>query len=172
MPFQPYPSSGDQATPQITGEPAPQSLQNAVKLMYVGAGLSILGLIATAVTASSVRPWIAKHIKTLGGKPITASQITGLAHFEIALGVAAGLIGLVLWLWMARKTSQGRPWARILSTILFALCSLDLLSVFRGGGSSVFTTVSALLTWLIGLGTVILLWMPTSSAYFTSHRRP
>jgi hypothetical protein len=171
MSFQPYPSSGDQVPAQITGGPAPQSVQNAVKLMYVGAVLSFLGLIATAVTASSVRPWIEKHIKTLNGKPITASQVTGLAHFEIALGIAGGLIGMALWLWMARKNGQGRPWARILSSVLFVLCTLDILNVFRGGGASAFTTVAAALTWLTGLGAIIMLWLPSSSPYFISQRR-
>jgi hypothetical protein len=171
MPFQPYPSSGDQLPTQITGGPAPQTVQNAVKLMYVGAALSLLGLIATAVTASSVRPWIEKHIKTLNGKPITAHQISALAHFEITLGIVGGLLGIALWLWMARKNGQGRPWARIVSSVLFVLCTLDILNVFRGGGASAFTSASALLTWLVGLGAIILLWLPSSSPYFVSQRR-
>ncbi|HEY1626193.1 MAG TPA: hypothetical protein VGG16_20600 [Streptosporangiaceae bacterium] len=170
MSFQPYPSSGNEITPQLTGGPAPQSVQTAVKIMYAGAALSLIGIIATAVTSSSVRPYIEKHIKTINGKPATATQITGLVHFEIAIGIAGGVIGLVLWLWMARKNGQGRPWARILSTVLFALCTLDLVNVFRGG-SSAFSTVAALLTWLAGLGAVIFLWLPSSSPYFVSQRR-
>ena len=81
------------------------------------------------------------------------------------------MIGLVLWLWMARKNGQGRPWARILSSILFVLCTLDLVNVFRGSGPSAFTIVSALLVWLAGLGAVVLLWLPSSSPYFVSRRR-
>lgn len=172
MPFQPYPSGGDQVTPQpADGGPAPQSVQNAVKLMYAGAALSIVGVIATAVTAGDVKPWIEKHVKTVGGKPITTSQIDGLTHFYIALGVAGGVVGLVLWLWMARKTGQGRSWARILSSVFFVLSTLDLLNVFRGsGGTSAFTVVIALLTWLVGLGAIILLWLPSSSQHFAQRR--
>jgi hypothetical protein len=171
MSYQSYPSSGgDQLTPQLAG-PAPQSVLNAVKLMYAGAVLSLLGLIATIATAHSVKPWIAKHITKINGKPITQHQIAALAHFEIALGIVGGLVGLVLWLWMARKNGQGRPWARVVSSILFALCTLDLLNVFRAGGPSAFTAISALLTWLIGLGAIILLWLPSSSAFFVASRR-
>ena len=170
MPFQPYPSSGDQVTPQLSGGPAPQSVQNAVKVMYAGAVLSVLGIIATAVTAHNVKPYIEKHIKTINGKPITATQVDSLAHFEIGLGIAGGVIGLVLWLWMARKNGQGRPWARIVSSVLFVLSTLDLLNIFRGGGPSAFTIVTALLTWLAGLTAVILLWLPSSSPYFISQR--
>jgi hypothetical protein len=171
MSYQPYPSSGDQVTPQNPGGPAPQSVLNAVKLMYVGAGLSVLGLIALAVTAGGLRQRIENDHPTVNGKPATATQITALVHFSIALGIIGGVIGVALWLWMAKKTGQGRPWARILSSVLFALCTLDLLNVFRGTGTSAFTIISAVLTWLVGLGAIVLLWVPSSSPYFVSQRR-
>jgi hypothetical protein len=171
MSYQPYPSSGDQVTPQIPGGPAPQSVQNAVKLMYVGAGLSVLGLIALAVTAGGLRQRIENAHPMISGKPATTSQITALVHFSVALGIVGGVIGVALWLWMAKKTGQGRPWARILSSVLFALCTLDLLNVFRGTGTSAFTIISAVLTWLVGLGAIVLLWVPSSSPYFVSQRR-
>ena len=33
---------------------------------------------------------------------------------------------IALWLWMARANGQGRNWARILSTVLFGLGTLEL----------------------------------------------
>jgi hypothetical protein len=172
MPFQPYPSSGDQnqISPQVTSGPAPQSVINAVRLMYAGAALSLIGIIATVVTASSVRPYIEKHIHTLNGKPITAHQITSLAHFEITAGIASGVIGMALWLWMSRKAGQGRPWARILSTALFVIYTLELVGLSKGTASA-FSLVSVVLTWLVGLGAVALLWVPSSRPYFVSPRR-
>jgi len=171
MSFQPYPSSGDQAaTAQLAGEPAPPSITNAVKLMYAGAVLSAISIIAAAVTANTIRPYIVKHIRTVGGKPITAAQVTSLVHFEVGLSIAGGVVGLFLWLWMARKNGQGRSWARVLSSVLFVLCTLDLVNIFRGGASG-FSTAAAALTWLAGLGTIIMLWLPASSLYFTSQRR-
>jgi hypothetical protein len=41
-----------------------------------------------------------------------------------------GLVVIALWLWMARATGQGRNWARILSTVLFGLATLQLRGVF------------------------------------------
>jgi hypothetical protein len=172
MPFQPYPSGGDQVSPQVTSGPAPQSVQNAVKLMYAGAALSVLSIIATAVTANNIRPYIEKHIKEINGKPVTAQQITSLVHFDVAAGIAVAVIGLALWLWMAWKNGQGRSWARIVSTVLFALYAIFfLLDAVRAGGSSAFALITAVLTLLVGLGSVFFLWKPTSSAYFTSLRR-
>jgi hypothetical protein len=42
--------------------------------------------------------------------------------------ILAGLALIALWLWMARATTQGRNWARILSTVLFGRATLELLS--------------------------------------------
>jgi hypothetical protein len=170
MPFQPYPSGGNEIPPQITGGPAPQSVLNAVKLMYAGAALSVIGLIATVVTAGSVRSRIVAHHPTINGKPATAQQITSLVHLTVGLGIFVGVVGVALWLWMARKTGQGRPWARILSSVLFVFSTLSLLNL-RSGGDSAFAIVSTLLIWLVGLGAIILLWLPSSSPYFISQRR-
>ena len=48
----------------------------------------------------------------------------------IAVGIAGGLAVIALWLWMARANSQGRNWARILSTVLSGLATLKLIGVF------------------------------------------
>jgi len=42
------------------------------------------------------------------------------------VSVAFGLAVVSLWLWMARANGQGRNWARILSTVLFVLATLQL----------------------------------------------
>ena len=75
----------------------------------------------------------------------------------------AGLALIALWLWMARATSRGKNWARILSTVLFGLATLQLLG--NHGFAQVFF---AALTWLTGLPAVWLLWRPASSAFFKS----
>jgi magnesium-transporting ATPase (P-type) len=170
MPFQPFPTRGDEPSPQITGGPAPQSVLNAVKFMYAGAVLAVIGLIATIVSAPGARARIEKdHIK-IHGKPATPEQITSLTHASIALGIAVSIIGVGLWLWMARKNGQGRSWARIVSTLLFVFSTLSLF-ILRSGGESAFSIVSGLLSWLVGLGAVVFLWLPASSAFFSQQRQ-
>jgi len=62
---------------------------------------------------------------------------------------------------MARTTSQGKNWARILSTVLFALATLELLSALEGiGKDGVAQAFFAGLTWLSGLAAVWMLWRP------------
>jgi hypothetical protein len=87
----------------------------------------------------------------------------------ITLVILAGLALIGLWLWMARATSQGRGWARILSTVLFCLATLEFLSALEViGKNGVAQAFVAGLTWLSGLGAVWLLWRPASSAFFKS----
>ena len=70
---------------------------------------------------------------------------------------------------MARATSQGRNWARIVSTVLFGLATLEFLSALEViGKNGVAQAFFAGLTWLSGLAAVWLLWRPASSAFFKS----
>ena len=84
----------------------------------------------------------------------------------------AALAVIGLWLWMARTTSQGRSWARILSTVLFGLATLELLSSLEAiGRNGVVQALFTALTWLSGLGAVWMLWRPASSAFFESAKQ-
>ena len=71
--------------------------------------------------------------------------------------ILAGLVVPALWLWMARANGQGRNWARMLSTVLFGLATLQLAGIFKtpvshvGFGVEVLGLVVPVLTWLVGL---------------------
>lgn len=146
--YQPYPAGGPPPVPQ---QP-PRPVMNAVKLMYVGAGLEVLGLVLNLVAAGS------------GGSSNAASGIVGSA------------IGAGLWLWMAAANKAGRNWARITSTVLFGLDCLFLLIILIGastlislaGGAAVAVVVASIVVWLIGLGAIVLLWQRESSDYFAA----
>ena len=133
----------------------PAPVLSAAKFMYGGAISSAAFLIAAL-------PFIGDtHGKVLGHRLTPTLTIT--------LGVVAGLALIGLWLWMARATSQGKNWARILSTVLFALATLELLSALEGiGKDGVAQALFAGLTWLSGLAAVWMLWRPASSAFFKS----
>jgi len=93
----------------------------------------------------------------------------------ITVWVVFSLVAIALWLWMARANSQGRNWARILSTVLFGLATLHLRGDFTqpvshtGFGVTVLYYGSSALfvaAWLAGAAAVWLLWRPASSAFF------
>jgi len=77
----------------------------------------------------------------------------------------SGVVGIALWLWMARANGQGKNWARILSSVLFGLTTLDLIGVFSQP-KTILGLIFPVLTWLVGLGAVWLLWRKESSAFF------
>ena len=156
--YQPYPSSGKPVEPERPA--APPSVVNAVKLMYAGAAVSTVSLVISLVNISGTKAAIRKARPTL-----TTAQVNQLNTFIITLAIVSGVIGIGLWLWMARANGQGRNWARILSTVLFGLATLDLLGVFSQP-KTLLGLVFPLLTWLVGAGAVFLLWRGESTAFF------
>ena len=158
MSYQPYPSSGNPVEPERP--PAPPSVVNAVKLMYVGAAISAVSLIISLASIGGTKDAIRKARPTL-----TATQVNQLNTFIIALAVVSGVVGVALWLWMARKNGQGKNWARILSTILFGLATLDMFGVLSQP-KTLLGLVFPVLTWLIGLGAIVFLWRKESTEFF------
>lgn len=157
--YQPYPSGGNTVEPSER-PPAPASIQTAVKLMYGGAAVSTVSLIVSLVTIGSIKTAIEK------AKPsFTVAQVNQADHFIIGLAIVSGVIGVALWLWMARANGQGRNWARIVSSVLFFLATLDLLGVFSQPKTAI-GLVFPVLTWLIGVCTIVLLWRKESTAFF------
>src|SRR5271157_4150748 len=145
---QPCPSSGQPAEP--LRPPAP--VLSAAKFMRGGA-VSSAALLIVAL------PFVSDSKGNVLGHRLTPAPLT------ITLVILAGLALIALWLWMARATTQGRNWARSLST-------LELLSALEViGKDGVAQAFFAALTWLSGLGAVWLLWRPASSAFFRRCRQ-
>jgi hypothetical protein len=167
--YQPYPSSGQSAEPERPPVPAPA--RAAVKLMYAGAAvwtvLLISALVLIILDSKAVHATVDGH--TLHGRSV-----------PITVAAVFGLIVIALWLWMARANGQGRNWARILSTVLFGLATLQLISQASsrqpvshvGVGLIVLGVIVPVLGWLVGLAAVWLLWRPASSAFFKPQAGP
>jgi len=166
--YQPYPSSGQPAGPLRPRSAAP--VLTAVKLMYAGAAASAveliigLALIIVDIEAAARGQFL--------GHTLTAPQMRPLI---ITLWIVFSLVVIALWLWMARANGQGRNWARILSTVLFGLATLQLRGDFTqpvshaGFGVTVLNYGSTALfvaAWLVGAAAVWQLWRPASSAFF------
>ena len=169
--YQPYPSTGQPAGPPRP--PAPAPVRTAVKLMHAGAAVSAAGLITgLALIIADIN---AAARGQFFGHSLTAPQMRPLI---ITVWIVFGLAGVSLWLWMARSNGQGRNWARILSTVLLGLATLQLRGAFTqplshaGSGATVLyygATALFVAAWLVGAAAAWLLWRPASSAFFTPH---
>jgi hypothetical protein len=157
--YQKYPSGGNQMMEQVR-PPAPAPVLNAVKLMYAGAAVSLVSLLISLTDISGTKAAIKKARPDL-----TATQVSQLNGFIIGLAIVSGLVGIGLWLWMSRANRAGKNWARIVSTVLFGLATLDLFGVFSQPKTAL-GLIFPLLTWLIGLGVIVLLWRPESTRFF------
>ena len=165
--YQPYPSSGQPAEPLRPCAPAP--VLTAVKLMYAGAAVStvnlIIGLVFIIGDNSAGRATVNGHI-------LTAAQVSHWLPVLITVAIVSGLVVIALWLWMARANGQGRNWARIVSTVLFGLATLQLIAGLRqpashaGFAVMVFGVIVPVLALVVGLAAVWLLWRPASTAFF------
>lgn len=162
--YQPYPSAGQ--APEPARPAPPPSLVMAVRLMYAGAVVSAVSLVVGLVTVGSLRTALHKSQPSL-----TPAQLHNLQTIVIVGSVAIGLISIGLWVWMALMNKAGKSWARIVATVLFGLDTLFLLLGLARAGAAASSLVS-ILTWLIGLGAVILLWRKDSSEYFTALSTP
>jgi hypothetical protein len=157
--YQKYPSGGSQMIEQVRPA-APAPVLNAVKLMYAGAAVSLVSLIISLTDVSGTKAAIRKARPNL-----TLTQVNQLNGFIIGLAIVSGLVGVGLWLWMSWANKGGKNWARILSSVLFGLATLDLFGVFSQPKTAL-GLIFPVLTWLIGLGAIFLLWRPDSSRFF------
>jgi hypothetical protein len=159
--YQPYPSTGKPVEPD-RGE-APPSVLKAVKLMYAGAAVSTVSLIVSVILPLTD---IAGSKATLkkDHPSLTAAQVNQAFNLGIAVAIISGAVGAVLWLWMARANGQGKNWARITSSVFFALATVSLFSVLNA--PSVLGVIFAVALWVVGLGAIILLWRKESSDFF------
>ena len=164
MSYQPYPG-GTQMPEPATRPPVPPSITRAVQLMYAGAAASLIGIIIALTTLSSIKSQIISKNPSL-----TTTQVNNAQHVAIGVLIASGLIGAALWLWMAQSSKAGKNWARIVSTVLFAIQTLNVVAgasaISSGGASRIYSIV----IWLIGLGAIIFLWQRSSTEYFKAPR--
>lgn len=161
--FPPYPG-----TPQYPGGPPmpigrplpPAPVRKAVKLMYAGAALSVVSAVIGLLTRHDIRTMVEN-----ANPNASLSSINRSVNVVIVAVVIGGAIDAGLWIWMSVANSRGHSWARITGTVFFGICTLSLLlslTVHTTAGSKVL----AVLLWLVGCSTVVLLWRPDSSRFF------
>jgi hypothetical protein len=157
--YEPYPTAAQPPQAPQRREP-PGSVQNAVKFMYAGAALSLISLIIELTTVGSLKSALQTKYPH-----DTASQIHRAEVAGVAGAVILGLIGIGLWIWMARANQAGHAYARIVGTVFFGIDTLLLLGSFTTAHATV-AIAPAILIWLAGLGAVLFLWHKDSGPYF------
>ena len=171
MTYQPYPtgSGSNELAPPAARSSQPPALRNAVRLMLVGAALALIGVIVSAAFSSKIRSTVTKAAvkanatrRSQGKSVLTAAQIHTLGNVTLVFLVVIGIIGVLLWLWMAWANNKCSSWARIVATVLFGL---NTISLFLDVGRASIAIIPVAVGWLIGLVAIVLLWRKETTAY-------
>jgi hypothetical protein len=141
----------------------PDSMRNAIGLMYAGAAYALVYGIGVIIVADAI---ISKHPVRAAAGHVTVGGVA-------ALTVVLSVIEIALWLGIARACRAGRSWARVTGTILFGLHTLGFLGVLGNSHPGLgLTKVLTALSWLIACGAVVFLWQRPSSAFFQGTAAP
>ena len=145
----------------------PRSLSLAVRLMYAGAALTVIG---TAADVIVIAVGGTKALRT-GHQHATAAQLHASLGVLITSVLFSGVIEAVLWLFMARANRAGLTWARIAASVLLGINTILLVTTVLHGGAVTLALFSGL-TWLVGVGAIWYLWQRDSSVYFAAPAAP
>jgi hypothetical protein len=157
--YQQYPVADTPQQPQRAEQPP--SVRNAVRLMYVGAGLEVINAIVAAATRGSLKAAILKNHPAY-----TAAQLHTAERARVGAVIIGALIAIGLWIWMAQANGRGLSWARTLSAVLFGISTLGLLaSIFIAHSGA--SLIVAVIIWLVGLAAIVLLYRKESGPFFS-----
>ncbi|PJI93388.1 hypothetical protein [Luteimicrobium subarcticum] len=165
----PAPYGGMPTAPQYAATPAgppvaaPPSITLAVRLMFVGAALSLVGIILAWATKDALRDQLRDASSS---SSLTPSELDTLLNVSLAVATVVGLIGVGLWIWMALANGAGKSWARIVSTVLGALSVVTtLVNLTRESGASMALSVVSIALAVVIL---VLLWRRESSEFYAA----
>jgi hypothetical protein len=174
-PYGAYPTSPGGQPPQRQAPPAqPSSIALAVKLMYAGAILSVLSLIYSFTTMGDFKDDLADQMRR-DDPGVSQSTIDAAYSVGIAFAIIFGLLGALLWVWMAWKNGQGRGWARVVATVLAGLNLVGLLFTAAASNSEPVTLISSVVSVLLAVVILVLLWKKESTEFYAAAeaaRRP
>jgi hypothetical protein len=160
--YQSYPTENAPQQPQRSE--APQSVRNAIKLMYAGMALEVVALIVAIVFAGSLKSGIlSKH------PHYTTTQLHAAESARTLPIVIGAVIAIALWFWMARANGRGLPWARTTSAVFFGLSTLALLfSIVTIHAAA--SLIVGVIIWLVGLAAIILLYSKQSGPFYNQQQ--
>lgn len=151
--------------------PQPSSIRTAVRLMFVGAAVSLISLVISIATLGSLKDDIRDEL-VKDDPNVSQSTIDAAYGVTIGIAVVLGTIGVLLWLWMAWKNGQGRSWARVVATVLGALNVIFTLLSFTSANAEPVVQVFSAINLVLAVLILVLLWRKDSTEFYNARSRP
>jgi hypothetical protein len=139
----------------------PPPIRLAVRLMWVGAVLSAIGILVTFLMRDELRDQLREDDPSL-----TADELDTAVNIGLTVVGLIGVISVALWIWMATTNGQGKSWARIVATVLGALNVIFTLLSFVGGQLTALGVIVNLINIALAVVILILLYRPESNRYY------
>jgi hypothetical protein len=140
--------------------PAPSSVVNAVRLMFVGAALGLAYLIVVVTTKSALRTAIAKKDPSFD-----SHKLDTVVNVSTVSALVVGVIYLVLFILLALQLPKGKNWARVITWVVNGLVIIGGLASL-GQAIAPATLVVSLIRAAIGVAIVVLLLQKPSNDFF------
>ena len=145
----------------------PATLLAAIRLMYLGFAVTLADAILSFLALDHYNNEISQAQQAAHAQAEHAATQMGGA---MTIGVAADLVGLVGWAWLALACRRGAGWTRPAATALIAIYSVCTLIVIFAAHNDPGPRFATIAVWAIGLATAILLWSRSASAFFAARR--
>jgi hypothetical protein len=156
--YEPYPATEPARGPDRIRRP--RTVRNAMRLMYLGAALEVPALIVAVVTRSTFKPAILQAHPGYTTAQLHSAEIARTVPLLIAAPIVAAL-----WLWMAWANGRGLAWARIVSAVFFGIATVDAAVAFARSSNAASLAIGVV-TWLVGLGAIVLLFSKESGPFY------
>lgn len=139
--------------------------------MYVGAVLSVIGILIGLTQQDEIREQIADADASL-----TESDLDAAVNVSMAFIVILGLVGVGLWIWMAVMNRKGKSWARVVATVLGGLnIGLTVIGLLGGAAAgqadSAINTLMSIITVVLAVAILALLYQRSSTEYYEARGR-
>lgn len=177
QPYQPYPQDSArqdyEAYASSLAVERPPSITTAVMLMRAGAALAAIYVVITLLMLGTLKDDIRTELANQD-KAYTQSDLDTAYNVAIAFVVVIGILGVVLWLWMAAMNGKGKNWARITATVLAGLNIVFSLLSLAGTGAnnpSAVGLIYTILNLVIAVAALFYMYRKDSNAYYAAMSR-
>lgn len=154
----------------------PKPVVTAVRLMYAGLLLALIGVAVNAMSHHAItRALEHTNASRSPADRLTADELGRAASLTYTAFLVLSVLAAIVWVVMAVTNSRGQGWARIVATVLVVLNLLLTIGMATRGTAA--AAIAEVPTVLVGAGAGWLLWQPASSRFFEqcealrAHRR-
>lgn len=139
------------ARPPAPAYPARRTWRGAAALMRIGAILSLVNMVVGLADVGALKKSFMSAFPDASGQAVTEG-----ANAAAGAVIVTDIIGVILWLTLARAAARGRP-PRVAGTVLFVIYTAAKLGTIWGPGFAAGKVLDVAI-WVVGLLSLIAIW--------------